>query len=170
MKKILGVILASIILLSGCASVPMATRAESEQAKQFTTEQDKSKIYIFRESMFGGKGLRKALWVDGEYIGRLVDGSFTVKVVDPGEHLISTKSEFGNNHLYLKTEANTNYFVQQYIKFGVFIGGSALIQLPEEKGTKEVLKCDLIIPQSKSNIDLPEQSVKTKLNQLKYGN
>jgi outer membrane biogenesis lipoprotein LolB len=46
------VLLVVVSLLTGCASVPMASVERDAQAKSFTVKSDKANIYVFRnESM-----------------------------------------------------------------------------------------------------------------------
>lgn len=59
------------------------------------------------------------------------------------EHKVSTESEFSPNDLLVNTESGKNYFVQQYIKLGVFVGGAGLELIDEEEGKKEVTKLQM---------------------------
>ena len=59
------------------------------------------------------------------------------------EHKISTESEFSPNDLILKTITGHNYFIRQWIKLGVFVGGAVLRVVDEEKGKNEVAELDL---------------------------
>lgn len=54
------------------------------------------------------------------------------------EHKISTESEFSPNNLLVKTENDKNYFVSQYIKMGVFVGGAGVELVDEKKGKKNL--------------------------------
>ncbi len=66
-------------------------------------------------------------------------GTFFLKeVLGNQEHTISTESEFSPNHLVLKTEAGKNYFVQQFMKPGVMVGGANLKQVDALTGEKAV--------------------------------
>ena len=58
-------------------------------------------------------------------------------------HTISTESEFSPNDLIVKVKSGMRYFIRQYIKFGVFVGGAALELVDEEKGKKEVSELDM---------------------------
>jgi hypothetical protein len=59
------------------------------------------------------------------------------------EHAISTESEFSPNALTLMTASNTNYFIEQYIKIGVFVGGANLKAVDEAEGKKKVQKLEM---------------------------
>lgn len=69
--------------------------------------------------------------------------TYFYKEVQPGEHKVSTESEFGNNDLMIKIESGKNYYVRQYIKMGAFVGGSNLELVSEDVGKKGVLDCKL---------------------------
>jgi hypothetical protein len=55
------------------------------------------------------------------------------------EYKISTESEFSPNDLILKAEKDKNYFIKQYIKPGVFVGGANLKVVDEEVGKKAIM-------------------------------
>lgn len=128
-------------LMAGCASVPMEPEAASAKAMSFDAPpQEKSGLYIYRDSTFGG-ALKKDIWVDGECIGESAPNVFFFHSVKGNqEHKISTESEFSPNDLVIRTEGGKNYFVRQYIKMGLFVGGANLETVSEEEGKKAVSK------------------------------
>lgn len=131
------------MLLSGCASVPMATKSQDAGLKSFSNPApDKSAIYIYRDS-FLGSGLKKAIYLDGRLVGKSANEVYFYVEAEPGAHKLSTESEFGNNDIDINTEAGKNYFVEQYIKMGVFSGGANLKVVSEEEGKEAVLHCSL---------------------------
>lgn len=129
------------LLLSGCASVPLATDQESVQAKSFAKpDENKAGLYIYRDS-FVGKALKKDVYVDGKCVGETADKTFFYTQVTGGEnHKISTESEFSPNDLSIYTESGKNYFVRQYIKMGAFVGGAGLSLSTEEEGKRVISK------------------------------
>ncbi len=133
--------LASALLLSGCASIPLATDQESAHAKSFPAlDENKAGLYIYRDS-FVGKALKKDVYLDGKCVGETADKTFFYTQVDGGQqHKISTESEFSPNDLSIYTEAGKNYFVRQYIKMGVFVGGAGLSQSTEDEGKRVTSK------------------------------
>jgi len=140
MKKWQVVALAtSIAMLSACASVPAADKGQMELAKTFPVpEEGKAGVYIYRNS-FVGQALKKDLWIDGECLGESADKVFFYTTV-PGdrEHTFSTESEFSPNDLKVQTESGRNYFIQQSIRMGVFVGGAKLDVVPEADGRRQV--------------------------------
>ncbi|MAX53234.1 MAG: hypothetical protein CMH22_14755 [Methylophaga sp.] len=140
MKKILfAAVLVAVTFLSGCASVPMESKENSELAKQFKSPSEgNSGLYVYRSGSFGG-ALKKDVWVDGDCLGETAPDMFFYKEVKGDEqHKIATESEFSPNDLLLNTETGKNYFIRQYMKIGVFVGGAGVELVDEEKGKKDV--------------------------------
>jgi hypothetical protein len=133
--------------LSGCASVEMASMAESARAKEFNPPSDgNSGVYLYRDS-FLGKSLKKDLYIDGQCIGETAaDVFFYAEVKGDKTHRVDTESEFSPNSLELLFEAGKNYFIRQFIKMGVFVGGAGLEQIEEEQGKKAVSKLNMAKP------------------------
>ena len=64
---------------------------------------------------------------------------FFYEVVNGNEEQnISTESEFSPNDLKFKAEAGKNYFIRQYIKLGVFVGGAGLEQVSDTEGKADI--------------------------------
>lgn len=145
MKKLSAFLICSVLLLTGCARTTMDSSENDRQTKQFQSPtKGNSGLYIYRDSMFGG-GLKKNLYIDDEFIGESAPKVYFYKQVKAGNHKISTESEFSNNHLNINTEAGKNYFIRQYIKMGVFVGGANLEQVSEEKGKQAISKLKLAL-------------------------
>ncbi len=142
-KKLILIALISS-LFSGCASVPMENAEKNEFAKIFNPPSDgNAALYIYRSGSFGG-ALKKDVWIDGECVGETAPNIFFYKEVQGDEdHKVSTESEFSPNELLVKTESGKNYFIRQYIKFGVFVGGASLELVNEVKGKKTVKELDM---------------------------
>lgn len=136
-----NILLVTIVAFSlgGCASVPMESINESNQAKQFNPpSNENSGLYIYRDS-FVGQALKKDIWIDGKCIGESApDTFFYEEVAGDKEHKISTESEFSPNDLVIQTDGGKNYFIRQYIKLGVFVGGAGLESINNEDGMKAV--------------------------------
>jgi len=129
----------TISLISGCASVPMVSNEESKAAKKFTSPSaGNSGLYIYRSGGFGGV-LKKDIWVDGKCIGETAPNMFFYEEVKGDkEHKISTESEFSPNNLLIKPKNGRLYFIHQYIKMGVFVGGANVELVDEIEGKNAV--------------------------------
>ena len=145
-KSLLGLMLGIAFLFgaAGCASVPMESAERTTTAKKFNPPSEGSSgLYIYRPSSLGG-ALKKDIWVDGKCIGESAPYVFFYEEVEGDKsHKVSTESEFSPNDLIVKVKSGMHYFIRQYIKFGVFVGGAALELVDEEKGKKEVSELDM---------------------------
>ncbi len=138
-KALFAAVLVAVTFLSGCASVPMESKENTALAKQFNTPSEgNSGLYVYRSGSFGG-ALKKDVWVDGDCLGETAPDMFFYKEVKGDEqHKIATESEFSPNDLLLDTETGKNYFIRQYMKIGVFVGGAGVELVDEEKGKKDI--------------------------------
>ncbi|MBS1169266.1 MAG: hypothetical protein H6R01_184 [Burkholderiaceae bacterium] len=143
--KIVSLLVLSISLfVSGCASVSMASKEDSAKAKEFKQPSpSKAGVYIYRNS-FVGKALKKDIFIDGKCVGESAPDVFFYAEVDGGKkHKIDTESEFSPNSLELMFETGKNYFIRQFIKMGVFVGGADLEQVTEEQGKIDVSRLEM---------------------------
>lgn len=142
-KKLLLLVLVSYLSV-GCTSVPMESTNITNTAKSFAPPTNgNSALYIYRSGSFGG-ALKKDIWVDGKCIGESAPNVFFYEEVKGNvEHKISTESEFSPNDLVIKTQSGKNYFIQQYIKMGLFVGGAGVRVVDKIKGRNTVKKLGL---------------------------
>ncbi|MDR2091812.1 MAG: DUF2846 domain-containing protein [Azoarcus sp.] len=139
MKIISLLAIAASLLISGCASVEMATEAESAKAKEFNPPSEgNAGVYIYRNSSVG-QALKKDIRIDGECVGESAPNVFFHTEVEGGKtHRVETESEFSPNVLELMFESGKNYFIRQFIKLGVFVGGANLEQVSEDQGKNDI--------------------------------
>lgn len=130
---------ALLVGLAGCAKVPMQDSIESDMAKSFAEPaSDKSGVYIYRKTVLGS-ALKKDVWVDNNCVGQTAPKVFFyLEVEGDREHQFTTLSEFSPNHLNLFTEGGKNYFIEQKIKLGVFVGGAKLVEVNPETGMRDL--------------------------------
>ncbi|WP_310566527.1 DUF2846 domain-containing protein [Hydrogenophaga sp.] len=147
MKTRALVVLGALVILSGCASVEMADKAASAKAKEFNAPRPgQAGVYIYRDS-FVGKALKKDVLVDGKCLGESAADVFFYTEVEGGKvHKIDTESEFSANTLEMLFDAGRNYFVRQFIKMGVFVGGAGVELVSEEAGKKAVAGLEMAKP------------------------
>lgn len=145
-KLALLVLSLSVILFSGCSSVPLEPNEVSARAKAFNPPSEgKAGLYVYRDS-FVGQALKKDVYINNKCLGETVNKVFFYQSVEGNkEHTISTESEFSANELSIKTDSGKNYYVRQYIKMGVFVGGAGLEVVDEEKAQKAISKLKMAI-------------------------
>ena len=143
-KKIVFLTMTSV-LFAGCASVPTEQVEVSNVLKQVKAPSaNNAGLYIYRSNSVVGGALKKDVWVDDECIGETARGTFFYhEVLGDIQHKVSTESEFSPNDLMIDTKAGNNYFVKQYIKPGLIVGGAGLKLVPEAEGKQAISDLDL---------------------------
>ena len=133
------------VLFAGCASVPTEQAEVSNVLKQVKAPSaNNAGLYIYRSNSVVGGALKKDVWVDDECIGETARGTFFYhEVLGDIQHKVSTESEFSPNDLMIDTKAGNNYFVKQYIKPGLIVGGAGLKLVPEAEGKQAISDLDL---------------------------
>jgi hypothetical protein len=134
--------LLSVMFVTGCASVPMASEEQDKKAKTFAVQPGKSNIYIYRNETMGA-AVKMPVVADGRIVGDTVSKTFILLSVDPGKHSLVSKTE-NDAVLDIVTEKNKNYFVWQEVKMGVWAARSKLQLVDDATGKKGVADCKLI--------------------------
>ena len=147
MKIVPVLTLTATLFVSGCATVEMASKEESAKTKQFDSPiEGKAGVYVYRNS-FVGKAVKKDIWIDGTCVGESAPDVFFYTEVEGGKtHRVDTESEVSPNALELMFKSGKKYFIRQFIKMGVLIGGAGLEQIPEEQGKVDVAKLEMAKP------------------------
>lgn len=143
-----------LAILTGCtASVPLSSVDTEAQTKEFKAPSaGKAGIYIFRKDEIAGSALYKDVYIDGVCVGETAPGVFFYKeVAGDRQHTIATESEFSPNDITVYTEAGKNYFFEQLIKMGFFVGGANIRQVDETMGKAMVTISRQAIPGTCSN-------------------
>ena len=139
--KYIGVLILAAVM-TGCASVPMASLEQDTKAKQFVVKRNKSNIYIYRNETFGA-AVTLQVDLDGKPIGKTAANTYLAVEVKPGKHRIVSHGE-NEESLVLNAKAGRNHFVWQEIKMGVFSAGSKLHLVDGKTGRAGVNECKLI--------------------------
>ena len=138
-KLFVSVFLLAASLVSGCASVPMASMDDDTKAKSFVVKEGKSNIYVYRNESFGG-AIPITVALNGKVAGQSGPQTYFLFEVDPGAHEVSSIAE-NNSLLKLNTEAGKSYFVWQEVKMGMWMARSLLQEVDEATGRKGVAEC-----------------------------
>lgn len=132
-------LVSALLLLVGCASVPMASMQDDLEAKKFMAPADKSRLYVYRDESFGS-AIKIAVTVDGRLLGQTAPKSYFVVDLPPGEHTLMCMGE-SNSILKLKTQKGQAHYIWQEMKMGAFSAGCALREVDKTDGQKGVLAC-----------------------------
>jgi len=143
MKKFIIILIAVFAgVVSGCATLPMASLEDDALAKRFVTAPDKSLIYLYRNELFGG-AVPFQVSIDGQVAGQTIVNTFLKWDVPPGEHVIKSHSE-NPPSLLLVTKPGKAHFVRQEIKMGMWMPRSLLYEVSEQEGKAAINECKLV--------------------------
>lgn len=144
----------SALVMSGCASVPMASKSADAQAKLFTPTTGKATVYIYRNEIIGA-AIKMPLLIDGIAIGDTAAKTYVEQVLPPGTHVITSKAE-NDATLSVSAQAGQTYYVWQEVKMGVLYARSKLHLVDEATGRNAVEECSLI--QATNPLTVPAQT------------
>jgi hypothetical protein len=85
------VLLTSIALLSGCASVPPPSGQQFSALE--TPSQEHATVYLMRTFHPLGRGIWPNILVNGQHVANLTDGTYTVIRLAPGSYTIKTRTD-----------------------------------------------------------------------------
>ncbi len=129
------------LLGAGCASVPMATPQQDQEAKQFKVSPDRANVYVYRNESIGA-AVKFDLLVDAIPLGTTAAKTFFVVPLAPGTHTLTSKAE-NTIDLPVQVEAGKNYFFWQEVKLGLLMARTSLNPVDEATGRAGVLECKL---------------------------
>jgi hypothetical protein len=133
----------AVLLVTGCASVPMATADADAKAKTFVAPgAGQANVYIYRNEAMGG-AIKMPLLLDSMAIGDTGPHTYAFRQVSPGKHTIVSKTE-KDVVLDLDAQAGRTYYVWQEVKMGVWAARSDLHLVDEQTGKDAVKECKLI--------------------------
>ncbi|WP_266183588.1 DUF2846 domain-containing protein [Dyella humicola] len=142
-KMLMMLSLVAMLVLSGCASVPMASKSDDAKAKLFSPSTDKAVVYIYRSETLGA-AIKMPLLIDGQTVGDTASKTYLRRELAPGSHVITSKTEVDSS-VSIDMQAGQTYYVWQEVKMGMFAARSALHVVDETKGRTEVQRCTLIL-------------------------
>lgn len=130
------------LLLSGCASVPMAKHEDDVAAKKFMPPDGKSNIYVYRNEYMGG-AVAMEIDLDGKQVARTRAHNYVRLIVDPGNHQITSHAE-NDDTVEVDAVAGKNQFIWQEVKMGVMMARTKLHIVGEDEGMQGVKECQLV--------------------------
>lgn len=133
---------AGMLMLVGCASVPMAPAYQDAKAKQFTPVSNKANLYIYRNENFG-RAIPMTVSVNGKVLGQTAAQTYFWLQLNPGQYNLESHTE-NVSTLNLSAEPGKDYFVWQEVKMGLWAARSLLQQVDDKTGREGVLESKLI--------------------------
>jgi hypothetical protein len=143
MKKLaLMATYALLLLLSACASVPMASMDKDAKAKEFTPPPDKGAIYIYRNENLGGV-MPVTVSINDKTLGQTAAYTYFHLNVPPGSYSLKSHAE-NVSELTVMVEPGRNYFVWQEMKIGMWSARTQLQEVDESTGRAAIASTKMI--------------------------
>ncbi len=145
----LPVALGVVLVLAGCATVPMGDSRDDSYLKSFPTKPAVAGLYIYREQAIYASGVSLIIEVDGSPIGQTATKTYLYTEVPPGFHTIASKSigPYIPDSIEIKTVAGRNYFIFQDMVMNLAAVQTKLRLVSEEEGKRGVLAANLALSQ-----------------------
>ena len=124
-----------VLLLTGCASTPQASRERDAEASQFASAPAHSTLYVYRPE-FDNSDWDTVLWINGRLVGATLPRTFFRVNVEPGKHTL-TGMGYDNGRFTLETRPGELYF----IALSSISGNSLFWQVSPETGKQAIGRC-----------------------------
>lgn len=146
--KIVGIFVTIAFLLSAVGSVgAMSNKSGTKRAKSATVTKEealgqidanRALVYVIRPTSFGF-GVDTWTFSDDKFIGMNRGKSYFYTYLEPGRHLIWTKSE-NISPLEMSFEPGKTYYFMEHILMGAFTARVKLEPISEEEGKASIEK------------------------------
>jgi hypothetical protein len=144
-NPIIPVLMALLVtIMSGCASVPMASVDEDTKAKTFNVQPGKANIYLFRDEVMGA-AVGVPVMLNGKMAGKTASKSYFMWEVNPGDYELMSVAE-NTSTVRLRAQGGRSYYVWQEIKIGLFQPRTELHEVDEQRGRAGVTASTRILP------------------------
>lgn len=101
-------ILALPLVMTGCATVPSASKETRDSAISFRPPPGLADVYVFRPSGFVGGGVLWTVGLDRVLVGQVGNNSFLCLPIVPGKHIIF--ESISSSGTSFTAEAGKNYY------------------------------------------------------------
>lgn len=153
-----------ILLLVGCASVPLAPMDRDAKAKAFLTVPNKASLYIYRNETFGS-AIPMTVSVNGKTLGQTAARTYFYLTLPSGQYNIESHAENLIN-LLLTMEPGKNYFVWQEVKMGMNLARCLLQQVDDTTGRAGVMESNMIATSVSENDLIPFDAPIAKIDSI----
>lgn len=134
--------LATLLMITGCATVQMADQQAQDEIKQFKTQPGLTNLFVCREKAFlVGAGITTDVQLNGESIGFVKPNTFVQAWVEPGEHTIQMKNDgiagMHSPKITIETQGNDTRFLW----IGVTGGGMGTYTIDHFETPQAGMRC-----------------------------
>jgi hypothetical protein len=117
-----------------------AHRTKAEAVK-FSPPAGMANLYIIRREAYLGCALNIPIGLDGQQIGSLQTGSFFLKVISPGNHILSSFTQAETATKTFKAREGQNIFYDIKGDIGLISMGTSIHKISDEDAKAAVRRC-----------------------------
>ena len=132
-------LLVCVVLLVGCASVPMTSESLDAEGKKFIPEPGTASIYVYRGTGPIGTAVLFETILDGRVVGSLAPGTYQLLTVSPGQHTLVVHAQENVQQQKVLAEAGRTYFFRASTDIGLVSARVYLQPVDEQEGRRGVI-------------------------------
>ena len=132
-----GLLLALVLLISGCATTPKTAPPFNPS----TPPEGRVIVYFYRPAEFVAGGVAPKVFDNNNYVFALANGKYVEYVTNPGRHEFKTDTISIDEPLTFEIKQGEVYFLRCDFKPGTFIGTWLLTRKYPEQALEEIKFC-----------------------------
>ena len=147
LKKILWLIpiIGLAYFATSCASTSKATEDKSNEAKSFTTHNEKGTVYLYRTGRAVGAAGQLSVKVNSDAAGGTGPGTFFKWDLKPGTYTFASSTGESSAVVQIDVKAGQVYYIRQDARMGLDKGRVSMKEVDSKKGQNEVKGCKLLV-------------------------
>lgn len=131
------------LIMTGCASVPLADSSKDAELKHFAANSEKAGVYIYRNETFGA-AVKMDVSVNGEPLGQTAAKTYLFTELPEGKHTICSEAE-NTAELEVDVAKGRLYYIWQEVKMGIMSARSKLQLVDADTGQEGVRESKLAL-------------------------
>ena len=126
---------------SEAEEIHLPAHLSKAEAVKFSPPSGMANLYIIRREAYLGCALNIPIALDGQQIGSLQTGSFFLKVISPGDHILSSFTQAETATKTFKAREGQNIFYDIKGDMGLISMGTSIHKISDEDAKAAVRRC-----------------------------
>lgn len=121
-----------------------AREGSQDNAQNYTPDPDLATLYIMREKSLKGAAVKSKIYLNGQFVGQIGHGRYTVFHLIPGEYVVGVEPEYNKRSLKMSLDSEGLYYAKIRMKLGLFSlsakSGHAKVEHVDEAQAKKLMR------------------------------
>ena len=126
---------------SEAEEIHLPAHLSKAEAVKFSPPSGMANLYIIRREAYLGCALNIPIALDGQQFGSLQTGSFFLKVISPGDHILSSFTQAETATKTFKAREGQNIFYDIKGDMGLISMGTSIHKISDEDAKAAVRRC-----------------------------